>query len=208
MQTPSQLSREHAHAMKNIFSIIRANVEMIEEENHPDDVVQRRLLRIIASCERGEEIVEQIQAKKKEKSQGLFVGQKPDYVNDVGVLQGRILVVDDEPDVLKVIEHYLKDHELAISTLTSAGAAIEHLQRDGSRYDLVLTDLEMPYCNGVELCSFLQSHKPELPVIVMTGYGQSLDEVDLGTTPIRAVVAKPLDRKLLLATLGQFLAAS
>jgi CheY-like chemotaxis protein len=204
----SRLSREHAHGMKNIFSVIRANVEMIEEENDFGGTVQRRLLRIVAACDRGEELVGKLQESSiRETKRGFMPPLEPSSAIQTGPLQGRILVVDDEPDVLKVIRLYLKGHTLSICSVTSGIAAMEHLQNSEIQYDLLLTDLEMPSCNGIELCAFFKKYNPELPVILMSGYGQSLTKNDIDHAQIQAVVSKPLDQRLLVATLRQFLSA-
>ncbi|MDD2463670.1 MAG: response regulator [Desulfobulbus sp.] len=203
----SQLSREHGHAFKNIFSIIIANAEMIGEEGGgADGPVHRRLERIIAACHRGEQLVATIQS---QKTLSLFtpvpVATTGKEAVPVGPLHGRILVVDDEPDVVEIVRRYLIKEGLEIHGLSNPLEAIEHLSKESSSYDLVLTDLDMPYCSGTELCRRLQGLCPELPLIVMTGYGRSLTPREMDHCRIRALLCKPIDRRLLLATIRRYL---
>ena len=101
----SALCREHGHALKNIFSIIIANAEMIGEEL-ASSLMHRRLERIIEASRRGEQLVEQIRANS---STTLTIAAEPltEAAMPAAPLRGRVLVVDDEPDVVEIIVRYL-----------------------------------------------------------------------------------------------------
>jgi PAS domain S-box-containing protein len=72
--------------------------------------------------------------------------------------RGRILVVDDEAMVLRVIERVLRDHEVV--ALDSARTALERIRR-GERFDLVLSDVSMPATTGVQLYEALLAYDPD-----------------------------------------------
>ena len=202
----SRLSREHGHALKNIFSIIIANAEMIAEEMGEGSLVKRRLERIVAASHRGEELVVSIRREEAEIPAVPGAISMPG-VGSTGPLQGRILVVDDEPDVLEIICRYLVRVGLEVHALTESVKALEYLRDDSFSCDLVLTDLEMPLCSGAELCRTLHALQPELPVIVMTGYGKHLTPEEMEQGQVKALLCKPIDRRLLIATISRLLSA-
>ncbi len=79
-----------------------------------------------------------------------------------------ILLVDDEPDILKVLEETLSDYNvIARSDAESALSVI----RGGAKVDLVLTDNFMPGMKGSELIAALKKDAPKVPVIMLTAYG-------------------------------------
>ena len=79
-----------------------------------------------------------------------------------------ILLVDDEPEILKVLGETLSDYH--VITKTDAESALSVI-RGGARVDLVLTDNYMPGMNGSELINLLKKDAPSIPVIMLTAYG-------------------------------------
>jgi DNA-binding NtrC family response regulator len=79
-----------------------------------------------------------------------------------------ILLVDDEPEILKVLEETLSDYN--VITKTDAESALSVI-RGGARVDLVLTDNYMPGMKGSELITVLKKDAPSVPVIMLTAYG-------------------------------------
>lgn len=78
-----------------------------------------------------------------------------------------ILVVDDEPEILQVLQETLSDYH--VITKTDAESALS-LIRGGAKVDLVLTDNFMPGMKGSELISVLKKDAPSVPVIMLTAY--------------------------------------
>ncbi|MGD9950509.1 MAG: response regulator [Desulfobulbus sp.] len=204
----SRLSREHGHAFKNIFSIIIANAEMIAEEEGEGGLVHRRLERIVAASRRGEQLIESIR-NQQQSSLLASVPVSTEIMDDTetGPLHGRILVVDDEPDMVEIIRRYLMKEGLEVNGLTDSLEATEHLADTSFAYDLLLTDLEMPHCSGTELCLRVSALRPELPVVVMTGYGRSITPREMHSCRVKAWLCKPIDRGLLIATIRRLLSA-
>lgn len=196
----STLCREHGHALKNIFSIIIANAEMIGEES-VTGLLHRRLERIIEASRRGEQLVEQIRSADTAPSApqaGVAMGRGTTQ------LHGRVLVVDDEPDVVEIIARYLGKEGLDVVGETNSLQALHRIQH-GEAFDLVVTDLDMPHCSGADLCDHLHTLLPLLPVIMITGYGRSVTQEDLNLAGIRELLCKPLNRSQLIATVRRLL---
>jgi two-component system, cell cycle sensor histidine kinase and response regulator CckA len=81
-----------------------------------------------------------------------------------------VLVVDDEPDVLRLIESILNDEGFEVIQAKSADAAIKAFESLGRRPDLLLTDVVMPGMSGPMLADRLLETEPELKVLFMSGY--------------------------------------
>jgi NADH:ubiquinone oxidoreductase subunit E len=81
---------------------------------------------------------------------------------------GKILVVDDEPIVIRSCEKILKSEGYDINSATDGQDAINILQKED--FDLVITDLKMPEVDGIDLIKWLRNSKPQTGVVVITGY--------------------------------------
>jgi PAS domain S-box-containing protein len=104
---------------------------------------------------------------------------------------GRILVVDDEPEVAAVVKDVLATAGHDVDTAISGSDALHMLEV--SAYDLVFTDLGMPDMSGWEVAEKINDVRPGLPVALVTGWGTALDEVDARKKGITAVVHKPFE---------------
>lgn len=85
-----------------------------------------------------------------------------------------ILIVDDDYDMLELIHRNLKSLDYHVYKASSVTEAIEILK--DSTIDLLITDLQMPGINGIELIKYAKEHIPDLPKLVITGY-PSVDSV-------------------------------
>ena len=84
----------------------------------------------------------------------------------------KILIVDDNLEVLRSLKESLEDHDEHFSVITARDGleAIKMLKE--SPISLVVTDLKMPQMNGATLLAYIVEHFPDIPVIIMTGYGK------------------------------------
>jgi DNA-binding NtrC family response regulator len=81
---------------------------------------------------------------------------------------GRVLIVDDEPDMLENCSRILSRQGYVCATAADGGAALAMLERD--RPDVLLTDLKMPVMDGLTLLRHAHEVDPALPVIMITGF--------------------------------------
>ena len=81
----------------------------------------------------------------------------------------RVLVIDDEPDILDLLSMTLKRMDLDPDTASDLGEAREKLL--ASRFDLCLTDMKLPDGDGLDLVEWMQTHAPSVPVAVITAHG-------------------------------------
>ncbi len=104
--------------------------------------------------------------------------------------QARILIVDDEPLIRKILSKYLSEKSYFIETADDGQAAMEKLGND--RFDLVLTDLRMPNMGGRELLQIMSEKFPDIPKIVLTGYGTNEDIIIALKTGAYDFLTKPI----------------
>jgi CheY-like chemotaxis protein len=106
----------------------------------------------------------------------------------------RILFVDDEAPLVEMGQEILADLGYKVESRTSGREALSLLRLDPSRFDLVITDQTMPEMTGIQLASELFAIRPDLPVILCTGFSQLIDEDKTKTAGVRAFAVKPLTK--------------
>ncbi|MGH7402092.1 MAG: GAF domain-containing protein [Candidatus Rokuibacteriota bacterium] len=110
------------------------------------------------------------------------------------------LVVDDEDDVAEVVADILTT---AGHTAVIAGSGQAAVQRLGvERFDLVFTDLAMPGMTGWQVARAVKDRAPEVPVVMMSGFGVEVAPEDLHAHGVDLVLAKPLQIQDILRALG------
>lgn len=110
---------------------------------------------------------------------------------ETNVEAGRVLIVDDEPNVTLVLANSLSklNQNYTIETANSGARALELLQEH--RYALVITDYKMPDINGLDIAAAIREVSPETQVVLMTAYGtQGLHEI-LGQVKLDGYLDKP-----------------
>lgn len=113
----------------------------------------------------------------------------------------RVLLAEDEPLAAEVIEECLVEAGFEVLAANDGQAAID-LAANGADFDLLLTDLRMPRLDGKELIARLRADRPDLPVVVMTGFPPPGGAVSLqtGRGPLRLLM-KPVGMMPLIAAL-------
>ena len=114
-----------------------------------------------------------------------------------------ILVVDDEPNVVKSCARMLELEGFAVQGVTSGAEAIDLYQHEG--FDLVLTDLKMPNVDGLEVLTAIREHNPHAAVVIFTAYGTKDNVVEALRLGAREFLEKPLETKTLVATVRRIL---
>lgn len=106
-----------------------------------------------------------------------------------------ILFVDDEVPLAELGRGLLSGLGYRVEVRTAPLEALAAFQSVPSRYDLVITDLAMPQMNGLRLARELFLIRPDVPVILCTGFGEPEEEGKAHALGIRAVLYKPLLRR-------------
>ncbi|MDR5170998.1 sigma 54-interacting transcriptional regulator [Methylobacillus sp. Pita2] len=108
----------------------------------------------------------------------------------------KILTVDDDPDILKLMGMRLQAAGYQVITATNAEEALSQIAI--SRPSLVITDLRMPGMDGLALFDVIHQSDPSLPVIMVTAHGSIPEAVDATQRGVFGFLTKPFDSKSLL----------
>jgi len=117
----------------------------------------------------------------------------------------KILVVDDEIHILHVISLKLRNAGFEVLTARDGKEALELAQLELP--DLIITDYQMPYLSGLELCCKLRriNSTCNIPAIMLTARGFSLDPAEITAAGISLCLNKPFGPRELLATVNEVL---
>jgi two-component system, NtrC family, response regulator AtoC len=105
----------------------------------------------------------------------------------------RVLIVDDEVNLRKVLAATLKREGYDVATAADGDAALEELREGGA--DVVVTDLVMPQRDGLSLLRELQARNPEIPVIVITAHGTVDSAVEALRLGAFDYITKPFEQE-------------
>ncbi len=119
---------------------------------------------------------------------------------------GHILVVDDDPSLLRLLDIRLQSAGYTVQTADSASAALARVER--AVPDAVITDLRMDGMDGLGLLRELQRRQPGVPVLLLTAHGTIPDAVSATQHGAVAFLTKPVDREELMSELERALSLS
>lgn len=114
-----------------------------------------------------------------------------------------ILIVDDNPDLAQLVRALLAESGMSARIVDSGKAALQAL--DEAYFDLVLSDVKMPEMDGLELLERMRASYPEIPVVLLTGFGSVEMAVQAMRAGAASFVVKPYKDEALLATIRQAL---
>ncbi len=115
-----------------------------------------------------------------------------------------LLLVDDDPDLLKLLSMRLTAAGHRVTSVESAEAALTQLAV--ARPQLVVSDVQLPGRDGLALFDEIRSRHPALPVILLTAHGTIPDAVDATARGVFSYLTKPFDGKALLDKVNEALA--
>jgi PAS domain S-box-containing protein len=113
----------------------------------------------------------------------------------------RILFVDDELSIVNIGKQTLGSLGYDVVTRTSSIEALEFFKTQPDNVDIVITDLTMPNMTGEELAKELMQIRPDIPIILCTGFSARMDEKKAMEMGIRAFVSKPILKREIAETI-------
>jgi DNA-binding NtrC family response regulator len=127
----------------------------------------------------------------------------PDVLTE-DATRGRILVIDDEPDIRDSLEALLSSENYRVELAANANEGLKRLE--GSAYDLVLLDLMMPDKSGMQVLEEVRQRDRETPIFMITAYGSIEVAVDALKRGANDYFPKPWDNEKLLIEIDHMIA--
>jgi CheY-like chemotaxis protein len=116
-----------------------------------------------------------------------------------------ILFIDDELPIIKLIKMMLEKLGYAVTTAASSLQALESFRAAPGRFDLIITDMTMPDLTGDKLAVEMRKIRPDIPVIICTGYSNNASEESAAQIGISAYLGKPVGKVELAHTIRKVL---
>lgn len=114
---------------------------------------------------------------------------EPVAASSNGSKPARVLVVEDEERVRTLLHDVLQAEGHQVTEATTGAEALDRL--DKGTFDLLICDLGLPELSGLHVARWVKEHRPELPVIIATGYAEMIAEEDYTKARIDDVIRKP-----------------
>lgn len=89
----------------------------------------------------------------------------------------KLMVVDDEPDILYITAQSLAKCGFPIDDFTDPLMALAHFEKHAREYSLVLSDIRMPGMSGMDFLNFVKQIRPDIPVMTMTAYSAADEQI-------------------------------
>ncbi len=120
---------------------------------------------------------------------------------------GRVLVVDDEPDVRKVIKRILTQAGYYVNEDEDGEKAIEAINEGENPLllDVIISDIRMPKINGVEAINYFQQQWPRVPLIVLTGFPDLEMAIGFLKKGVVDYLVKPVEKEKLTSAVAKAL---
>ncbi len=118
----------------------------------------------------------------------------------------RVLVIDDDPLSLKSVDMALVDGGHDTVTFEDPLKAMKSFEHDN--YEVVVTDIQMPGMSGIEVLKKVRAERPEIPVVIMTAYGDLGTAISALNNKAYAFFPKPVNLEEFMATIAEIQAVT
>lgn len=200
--------REIGHRFANVIGTILGSAELALSQLPPDAVASRkRLARIIDAAKQGRDLTWRLQSLQTDSAPAEAPAALPPAAAPAPPRAAatppadpgspprgseRILLIDDDRDILTTIGEALVTLGYHVTTRTAPRDAMTLFRSHPDAFDLVITDMKMPECNGVELARALHAARPETPIVLCTGNDEAIAANAPGRFGFAAVLEKPI----------------
>ncbi|RJX33769.1 MAG: PAS domain S-box protein [Desulfurivibrio sp.] len=116
-----------------------------------------------------------------------------------------IVFVDDEEFIVDIAQQMLEMLGYRVVGKTDSREAFAYFKEHSAEVDLVITDFTMPHMTGIDLAKAIRKIRPELPILLCTGYNTGFSEAELQEAGINAFILKPVVRKELAGVVRRVL---
>lgn len=114
-----------------------------------------------------------------------------------------VLAVDDDPNMQRLIQLYLDSTRFSVTSVSSGRLALNHLKN--AHFDLLISDIQMPQMDGLDLVQEVRRTHSDLPVIIVSAFGKTTHEQQLLDAGADVILEKPFEQQKLLALINKLL---
>jgi len=100
---------------------------------------------------------------------------KPKLVTTINVTMKKVLVVEDDPNIVNLLEIHLQDLDCEVDKAMDGKLGLE--KGLNNKYDLILLDVMLPYKDGIEICRTLRAKDIQTPILILTARSEEIDKV-------------------------------
>lgn len=118
-------------------------------------------------------------------------------------IQRRILVVDDDEGILKLIKKFLERNNFIVSTSSSSVEALKLVTY--GNFDLIILDVMMPELTGIEFSKEIRSNADKIPIVILTALCSDKDRIEAIQGGANEFISKPFDPQELLSCINNLL---
>lgn len=108
-----------------------------------------------------------------------------------------VLLVDDDVNVLAIMEEMVMYLGYRVESMSNGIEALQAFRAEPDRFDLVITDHTMPIITGIELSKRILATRPDIPIVLYTGYDKSVDLSEARRLGISEILTKPIEPRQL-----------
>jgi CheY-like chemotaxis protein len=107
----------------------------------------------------------------------------------------RILLVDDDEDLTRMTRTIIEQLGYTVTALTSSVETLEMFRQEPDYFDLLISDLTMPNLTGTELAEQILAIRPEMPIVLCSGYSELINAEQAKNLGIRDFIMKPVIKR-------------
>ncbi len=122
--------------------------------------------------------------------------------------QRHILVVDDDELVSEYLGALLEAESYNVMVLNEPAAALEYFKEHPDDFDLIVTDQVMPGLTGVEIAQSILKLRPDLPILLITGYSEKISAENAKSFGLSGFFPKPINESLFLDKISDLVACT
>ena len=118
-------------------------------------------------------------------------------------MKKNIFLIDDDIQLTQMMSEFFSLSGFSIDTETNSRKALQRFNDSPDEFDLIITDQTMPGISGFELAKQMLDQRPDLPIIICTGYNEDLDEKKAIDAGISRFFFKPIELNTLVDNINE-----
>lgn len=180
-----------AHDLNNVFAAVIGHTELALQQAEPDSQLSNNLQKSLQAAQRGQQQITQTRNPLKNITPTPICTRKNARQAIPGG-QEKILFVDDEETLVQMTKQFMTELGYQFDGETSSINALERFKKSPHYYDLIITDQSMPRLSGSEMAETMLKIRPDLPIVLCTGYSEDIDKERAKAIGIRSFLLKPV----------------